>query len=156
MRLEDRFTISTPPDVAFERLLDLRSVGRCVPGGEVDEPDADGLHRGRVTVKLGPMRFAYEGTLRVVEADPIARIAIIEGAAATSGRGESARVRAVMEVLPSDAGALVRIETELEIRGRAAQMGSGIIGAVSKQMVKQTASCLEAQLGRSAEAGDAP
>ena len=41
MRLTDEFTISTPPDRAFAMLLDLERVAPCVPGGEIDPPDAE-------------------------------------------------------------------------------------------------------------------
>ena len=150
MRLDDRFTITAAPDEAFERLLDLRNVAPCVPGGEVEEPDANGVHPGRVTVRLGPLRFAYEGTLRIAERDPESRRAVIEGSGIAGGGRESARVRSVMQVTAEGDGSLVTIETELDIRGRAAQMGAGIIGAVSQQMVKQTAKCLEARLGQGA------
>lgn len=146
MHLSDQFTISTPPDQTFERLLDLRTVATCVPGGEVEPPDDDGVHAGRVVVRLGPMRFTYEGTLRIAESDPATRTAVIEGSGNTSGGGDAARVRSVMQVADHDAGSLVTVETELEIRGRAAQMGAGLLGTVSKQMVKQTAKCLEAKL----------
>ena len=152
MRLSDQFTISTPPDETFERLLDLRNVAGCVPGGEVDPPDEDGVYSGRVSVRLGPMKFAYEGTLRITERDATERTAVIEGSGNTSGGGDTARVRSVMTVAGHGSGSLVSMETELEIRGRAAQMGAGILGAVSKQMVKQTAKCLESKLG-TAESG---
>jgi carbon monoxide dehydrogenase subunit G len=56
-------------------------------------------------------------------------------------------VTSTMEVVPEGAGSRVRMTTELDIRGRAAQMGAGILGAVSKHMVKQAATCLEARLG---------
>ena len=36
--------------------------------------------------------------------------------------------------------------TDLEIKGRAAQMGAGIIKSVSGRMVKQAAECLAAKL----------
>jgi len=52
-----------------------------------------------------------------------------------------------MEVLAEGEGSRVRMSTELEIRGRAAQMGAGIIGGVSKRMVKQAAECLAVRLG---------
>lgn len=150
MRLEDEFTISTPPDEAFERLLDLRLVAPCVPGAEIDDPDAEGVYPGRVAVRLGPMKFTYAGTLRIAEQEPGTRTAVIEGSGNASGGGESARVRSVMQVLPEGDGSMVKIATELDIRGRAAQMGAGIIGAVSKQMVRQTAKCLESKLGQEA------
>ena len=51
-----------------------------------------------------------------------------------------------MEVEPDGDGSRVRMTTDLDIRGRAAQMGAGIIGSVSRHMVKQAASCLEKRL----------
>jgi carbon monoxide dehydrogenase subunit G len=38
------------------------------------------------------------------------------------------------------------METDLEIRGRAAQLGAGIISGVSKRMVKQATECLAIRL----------
>jgi carbon monoxide dehydrogenase subunit G len=146
MRFVDEFTISLPPDRAYERLLVLEEVAPCVPGGEIDAPDADGAYPGRVTVKLGPMRFTYAGTLRIVERDAAARRAVIEGAGQASGGTERAKVTSLMEVLPEGAGSRIRMTTDLDIRGRAAQMGAGIIGAMSRQMIKQAAGCLEARL----------
>jgi uncharacterized protein len=155
MRFTDEFTISLAPDRAYERLLDLQQVAPCVPGGEIDPPDADGAYPGRVTVKLGPMRFTYAGTLRISESDPDARRAVIEGAGQASGGSERAKVTSVMEVVPEGDGSRVRMTTDLDIRGRAAQMGAGIIGAVSRHMVKQAATCLEARLGAAEESGPA-
>ena len=152
MELTDEFTVPVAPDVAFERLLDLEQVAGCVPGGEVEPPDADGVYAGRVTVKLGPMRFSYDGTLRVVERDDATRTAVIEGAGKASGGAESARVRSVMEVVADGDGSRVRMRTELQMKGRAAQMGAGIIGGVSKRMVRQAAECLASTLTAAGEA----
>jgi hypothetical protein len=146
MHLSDEFTLDLAPQRTFELLLDLQNVAHCVPGGQIDPPDAEGVYPGRVVVKLGPMKFSYEGTLRVVERDKAARRAVIEGAGKASGGAERASVRSVMEVLPEGDGSRVRMETELDIRGRAAQMGAGIIGGVSRRMVKQAADCLATRL----------
>ena len=84
MQLTDEFTIPVSPDRTYEALLDLQHVSDCVPGGEIDAPDDQGSHPGRVTVKLGPMRFSYEGTVRISERDSVARTAVIEGAGKAS------------------------------------------------------------------------
>lgn len=146
MHLNDEFTVPVAPDRTFELLLDLQNVAQCVPGGEIDAPDPDGVYTGRVTVKLGPMRFSYEGTLRIAERDDAARSAIIEGAGKASGGSERASVRSRVDVQAEGAGSRVRMDTELEIRGRAAQMGAGIIAGVSRRMVKQAAECLAGRL----------
>ncbi len=147
MQLADEFTIpGVPPERAYELLLDLQHVAACVPGGEIEAPDDEGNYPGRVTVRLGPMKFSYEGTVRIAERDPGSRTAVIEGAGRASGGSERARVRSVMEVVPEGDGSRVRMTTDLEIKGRAAQMGAGIIKGVSGRMVKQAAECLAAQL----------
>ena len=146
MLIEEVFTIPVPPDRTFEALLDLERVAGCVPGGEVEPPDPEGVYPGRVTVKLGPMKFTYEGTLRISERDPDARSAVIDGAGKASGGSERARVRSVMTVLPEGEGSSVHIHTELDIKGRAARMGAGIIKSVSGRMVKQAADCLAEKL----------
>ena len=147
MQLSDEFTI---PEVAPERvyalLLDLQHVAACVPGGAIEAPDDEGVYPGRVTVKLGPMKVSYEGTLRITERDPAALTAVIEGAGKASGGSERARVRSFVEVIPEGEGSHVRMTTDLEIKGRAAQMGAGIIKGVSGRMVKQAAECLAVQL----------
>jgi uncharacterized protein len=146
MHLSDEFTIDLRPERAFELLLDLENVAACVPGGEIDAPDAEGVYPGRVVVKLGPMKFSYEGSVRIVERDAAARRAVIQGAGKASGGSERASVRSVMEVLPEGTGSRVRMSTELDIKGRAAQMGAGIITSVSRRMVKQTTDCLAERL----------
>ncbi len=151
MQLTDEFTVPVTPDRAYELLLDLQNVAPCVPGGEIGDPDAEGVYPGRVTVKLGPMKFSYEGTLQISERHPETRTAVIEGAGKASGGSERARVRSVMEVTPEGEGSRVRMSTELDIKGRAAQMGAGIISSVSGRMVKQAAACLGKRLAAADE-----
>ena len=146
MQLNDEFTIPVEPDRAFALLLDLQNVAHCVPGGEIESPDADGVHAGKVTVRLGPMKFSYAGTVKIADQDAATRTAVIEGAGNASGGAERVTVRSVMEVVPDGTGSRVKMSTDLEIRGRAAQMGAGIIGSVSKRMVKQAADCLARSL----------
>jgi carbon monoxide dehydrogenase subunit G len=145
MRLLDEFTIPVPPDRAYELLLDLERVAPCVPGGQIGPPDAEGRYPGRVSVKLGPMRFVYSGSVRIAETDTQARRAVIEGEGRASG-AETARVRSVMEVLPEGDGSRVRMTTDLDIRGRAARMGQGVIADVSRRLVGQAAACLAVRL----------
>lgn len=154
MRLSDEFTISTPPDVAFSSLLDMELVAPCVPGAELGAVLEDGSYPGSVSVKLGPMKFVYRGQLRIAEQDPVARTAVIEGEGRATTGADTAKVRALMEVLPEGAGSRVRMTTDLDIKGRAAQMGAGIIGDVSGKLVRQAAACIEARL--SAPAGADP
>jgi carbon monoxide dehydrogenase subunit G len=146
MRLEDEFMIATPPDRAYELLLDLRRVAPCMPGAEIGEPDDEGDYPGRVTIKLGPMKFTYEGRVRISERDPTARTAVIQGEGRASGGADTARVSTTMQVLPDGDGSRVLMTTVLEIKGRAAQMGQGVIADVGRRLVKDAATCIEGRL----------
>jgi carbon monoxide dehydrogenase subunit G len=154
MRLTDEFSVSAAPDRAFAMLLDLERVGPCVPGGEIDGPDADGVYPGRVSVKLGPMKFVYAGRVRIAEQDYSTRTAVIEGEGRASGGADSAKVRSVIEVVAEGAGSRVRITTDLDIKGRAAQMGQGVISDVSRRLVSQAATCIGARLAAPEDADD--
>ena len=146
MQLTEEFIISTAPDRAYAMLLDLARVAPCVPGAEIDAPDVDGVYPGRVSVKLGPMKFVYSGRVRIAQQDKGARTAVIEGEGRTTGGSDSARVRSLMEVAAEGEGSRVRITTDLDIKGRAAQMGQGVITDVSRRLVSQAAACIEARL----------
>jgi len=146
MRLMDEFSIGTPPDRAYELLLDLRRVAPCVPGAEIGEPDEAGFHPGRVSVKVGPMKFIYDGRVRIAERDPATRTAVIVGEGRASGGADTAKVTTTMQVIPDDTGSRVRMTTDLEIKGRAAQMGQGVIADVGRRLVKEAAACIEARL----------
>ncbi len=158
MRLTDEFAISTAPDAAYAMLLDLERIAPCVPGGEIDPPDGAGFHPGRVSVKLGPMKFVYAGRVRIADRDDTLRTAVIEGEGRASGGADSAKVRTTMEVVAEGDGSRVRITTDLEIRGRAAQMGQGVIADVSRRLVSQAAACIETRLaaGDGADAQSLP
>jgi uncharacterized protein len=146
MRLTDEFFVSTPPDRAFSMLLDLERIAPCVPGAAIEPPGLDGAYVGHVSVKLGPMKFVYSGRVRIAESDPASRTAVIAGEGKATGGADTARIRSVMEVVAEGAGSRVRITTDLDIKGRAAQMGQGVIVDVSRRLVSQAAACIEARL----------
>ena len=147
MQLVDEFFVSVTPELAYAMLLDIEHVAPCVPGAELDPADADGFNPGRVSVKLGPMKFVYAGRVRIAEQDAASRTAVIEGEGQAAGGRDTARVRSLMEVLAEGEGSRVRITTDLDIRGRAAQMGQGVITDVSRRLISQAAACIEARLG---------
>jgi carbon monoxide dehydrogenase subunit G len=154
MQLVDEFFVSVAPDRAYTLLLDIERVAPCGPGAELDPADPEGFNPGRVSVKVGPMKFVYTGRVRIAEQDGARRTAVIEGEGQATGGQDTARVRSLMEVMPEGEGSRVRITTDLEIKGRVAQMGQGVITDVSRRLVSQAAVCIEARLGSSGDATD--
>lgn len=145
MELRNEFSLPADPDQAYRFLLDLERVAPCIPGGELGSESPDGSYPATITVKLGPMKLRYEGTLRIAERDDDARRAVL-AAEAREARGQgSAKARMTMSASGDSDGGVskVHVVTDVELSGRAAQMGRGLIDDVARRLVAEMASCLE-------------
>ena len=156
MRIETGFDISRDPADTYALLLDLERVMPCFPGAELLARRPDGARDLRVTVRLGPMRLSYEGDVRIAERDDPARRAVLAGNARETRGGGSANARIAMRVEESERGARVVAEADVDLTGRAAQMGRGIVEDVATRLVGEMAACLEAGLAGDVPAGDGP
>lgn len=145
MQLEHSFVVPADPDTTWALLTDLRAVGGCFPGATVTEADEE-TFAGDVKVKLGPIAVTYQGTGRFVERDDAAHRAVIDG----TGKGlrglGNAGAQVTMQLAPDDAGTRVDVVTELNITGKPAQFGRGVMQTVSDKLLGQFVSCVESKL----------
>ena len=143
MQITNEFSIALSPDQAYALLLDLEQVTPCMPGAELGEAREDGSYAVKVTVKLGPMRFVYEGSVHIAERDAAVRRTVLVGQAReTRGQG-SAKATIAMTVSGDGAASKVTAVADVELTGRAAQMGRGVVEDVAKKMIADMAACLE-------------
>jgi uncharacterized protein len=149
MEIAADFPIPLPPDEAYRLLLDLDVVVPCMPGATLGDATDDGGRRVAVAVKLGPMKMNYEGTVRVVEGDPAARRAVLEGQAReTRGQG-NARATITMTVTATEEGSRAEAIADIALSGRAATMGRGVVQDVSRRLIADMAASLEDRLSTS-------
>jgi carbon monoxide dehydrogenase subunit G len=142
VQITNDFAIELPPDRTYALLLDLAEVTPCMPGAELGGEREDGSRAVTVTVKLGPMRFVYDGTVRISEQDDAARRAVLVGTAReTRGQG-TAQATITMTVAGEDGGSRVTAVADVELTGRAAQMGRGVVEDVARKMIADMAACL--------------
>src|SRR2546426_11175879 len=146
MEISTTFTILLPADEAYRFLLDLQQVAPCVPGGELGPAAADGTYPANVTVRLGPMRLVYSGSLWISEQDDSGRRAVLRAKARETGAQGSLEASMTMQVTPNGEGSRVDVLTELALAGRAAKMGRGLVDEVARRLVSDMASCLEQRL----------
>lgn len=142
MELNHDFSVSVPIEHAWSVLTDLERIAPCMPGAQLLEVDGD-EYRGVVKVKVGPITAQYKGTARIVELDSDAHKAVLraEGREARGQGNAAATVTAMLDETPS--GTDVHIATELEISGKVAQFGRGVLGEVSEKLLGQFVRQLE-------------
>ena len=156
--MDHSFTVPVPPDRAWDVLLDVKGIAPCMPGATVEEFDGE-VVTGRIKVKVGPVSLTYRGTAKFIERDPAARVVVVEASGKeTRGAGTaSATIRSALEPESSGEATKVTIHTTMNVTGRPAQFGRGVIVEVGGKLVEKFAENL-AQLisgGGAAAAEDA-
>jgi len=143
MELDNSFTVPVPPDQAWDVLLDVQRIAPCMPGATVDEVEGDVVN-GRIKVKVGPVSLTYRGTAKFTERDPDARRVVMEASGKeTRGAGTAAAtVRASLAPDASGDGTQVTMHTTMNVTGRPAQFGRGVMVEIGGKLVDQFAANL--------------
>ena len=146
VRLENSFEVPAPPERAWALLMDVPRVIPCMPGAELTEAVDQSSWKAKMTVKLGPMSFAFATDIKREEADEAARRATLSARAREMrGRG-GGQATIVSALAPGDAGTRVQITTDLTLSGAVAQYGRGMVPDVAGQLTSRFADCLKAEL----------
>ena len=156
MLIENEFDVAAQPAQVYELMLDPERVATCMPGAEVTGKNDDGSYNAQATVKLGPVKMTYKGTVSIVESDPAARTAsMLAKGSETRGQG-TAQATLHMAVAEHEGGSHVTVAADMLITGRVAQMGRGVMQDVARRMIGQMAQNMEALLagGEQPAAGD--
>ena len=145
MQLDNTFKVPVPVDEAWRVMLDYPRLARCMPGATVDEVQGDDV-LGRVKVKLGPVSVTYQGKVTFTEKD-VASHHVTLSAAGREVRGSGTASALVTAVMTDAGGATeVSVSTDLNITGRPAQFGRGIVAEVSERLIGQFAENLAREL----------
>jgi len=140
MEMDHSFTVPVPPERAWDVLLDVERIAPCMPGASVDEFDGE-VVTGRIKVKVGPVSLTYRGTAKFTERDPDARVILLEASGKeTRGAGTaSATVRATLEPESGGEATKASMHTTMNVTGRPAQFGRGVMVEVGGKLVEQFA-----------------
>lgn len=140
--LENEFVVTAPMERTWGVLLDLEQVAACLPGATIEPQEKEGVFRGSMRVKLGPMGMNYRGVARLEEVDEAGRVTVfsVQGNELHGQGTASAKVRS--SLVEHDGGTRVRVETELSVTGRPAQLGRGIMQDVAASLFGDFAHCL--------------
>jgi carbon monoxide dehydrogenase subunit G len=146
LKLTNEFTVAVPLERVWETLLDIERVAGFLPGAKIEPSSAEGVYRGTMRIKVGPMVVNYEGTAQLVNTDDTEHTADIAVQAIDSkGQGTaSATIR--NRLVPTSDGTRVIAETDLSITGRQAQFGRSIMQDVAGRMLDDFAKRFETYL----------
>ncbi len=146
-RIEERFLVKADADAVFSYLVDPRQVVTCLPGAELTEAIDPRTFRGTMKVKVGPVTVAYQGRVLLTELDPAARrVRLVgEGKEGTGAGSAKMTMESVTRPLPGG-DTEISVHADVEVAGRAVQLGRGMMEQVSAQLLRQFAASLRRAL----------
>jgi uncharacterized protein len=145
LEITNTFSVPLPVDTVWPALLDVQRIAPCLPGASVERIVGDDVH-GSVRVKLGPISMRYRGVMTFTERDEAARRAVMSARAQEARGGGSVNAIITAGLVDNDGSTDVTVVTELDITGKPAQFGRGVIAGVSNQIMGQFANNLSRAL----------
>lgn len=145
MELRHSFTVPLAVEDTWTHFEDIAALAECFPGAVVTGVEGDSFS-GTVKVKLGPIALQYAGSGTFVEKDDAAHRFVVE-AKGKDKRGNGTAGATVTLVMSGDAASTdVQVDTDLNVTGKPAQFGRGVMQDVSDKLLGQFVSCLEQRL----------
>jgi carbon monoxide dehydrogenase subunit G len=156
MEFENTFVVEAPVEEVWDLLLDVERIAPCMPGAQVLEQVGDDAYKVAVKVRLGPMTMNYNGDVEIVDRDASAHQATMR-AKAREARGQgTAQATIRMALREQDGGTEASILTEMNMSGKAAAMGQGIIKDVAAALTETFAQNLAGMVKDGGRAAAAP
>ena len=147
MEFRNEFDVQAPIDEVYTAMLDLERVTPAMPGAELLEKTDDDHYKVAIKVKVGPISMQYRGDVEIVDKDPATHSAQLK-VQAREARGQGT-ANADVDMRLDEQGAATHgaIAAQVQLAGRAAAMGRGVIQDVSAKLVDQFAANLGSMLG---------
>ena len=155
MDLSHRFSVATPVEETWAHFQDIAALAECFPGAQLTSADEQSF-AGTVKVKLGPIALVYTGSGTFVDKDDAGHSFKVDAKGKDKrGNGTAGAQVALSMEAGASGGTDVQVLTDLNITGKPAQFGRGVMQDVSDKLLGQFVSCLEQRLATTPAAGEA-
>lgn len=146
IKLHERFEVAAPVATVWAFVMDARTVASCLPGAELEGAEDENTYLGNIKVRVGAITTSYKGRVRFTNVDEAAHAVEMSAEGRETGGGTA---QGIMASKVRDLGGgrtEVTVQATLEITGRIAQMGRGMIEGVSNQLFQQFVACATATI----------
>lgn len=148
MKISGSYTLSVPPERAYQLLQDSAILAQAIPGCESLEEIAPDEYRMKMKVLLAALSGQFEGKVRITDQSPPASFRlIVEG----SGRVGFVKGDGLLTLLPASSNppvsTVVSYEGDAQVGGTLAAVGQRLLDGTSKMMIKKFFDKLTTLLG---------
>jgi carbon monoxide dehydrogenase subunit G len=148
MIINSGFEVAQPADRVWKFFDDIPQVASCLPGAELTEDLGDGTYKGRVSIRMGPVRLRFAGNADIASRDDAARKIVVRASGADErGRGQAA-MTVTAALSAKGRGTRVDVIQDLQLSGAAAQYGRGMVADFSAIMMRDFAATMADRITR--------
>ncbi len=148
MLITNDFEVAQPVEKVWTFFSDIPQVAACLPGAELTSDLGGEKYKGRVAVRMGPVRLQFGGTAEIAERDEVAKRLVVNAAGAEEkGRGQASMV-VTATLVRSGRGTKVNVAQDLQLSGAAAQYGRGMISDVTSVLMHDFAVTMQDRIER--------
>ncbi len=159
MEFDNSFTVNAPLQRVWDFLLNVQEVAPCMPGAELTEVVSDTEYKGTVKIKLGAVQMSYKGTATISQIDEATHtVVLVASGRETRGTGNASSTTTSRLEEEGPNRTVVHLTSQVDVSGRVAQFGRGIMQDVASRLIGEFARNLEAKMmsqehSRAAEPG---
>ncbi|MGH3194698.1 MAG: SRPBCC family protein [Streptosporangiaceae bacterium] len=151
MLIKNEFEVAEPVEKVWLFFENIPQVAACLPGTELTEDLGEEKYKGKVAVRMGPVRLQFAGTADITERDEAAKRVVVHASGADEkGRGQASMVvtATLARAGPQNRGTKVGVTQDLQLSGAAAQYGRGMIGDVTAVLMRDFSANMQDRIER--------
>jgi len=156
MLIKNEFEVAEPVEKVWQFFDNIPQVAACLPGAELTEDLGGDKYKGKVAVRMGPVRLQFAGTADITERDEAAKRVVVHASGADEkGRGQASMVVTATLARTGRGTTSVGVTQDLQLSGAAAQYGRGMITDVSAVLMRDFAANMQGRIER-IDLGESP
>jgi uncharacterized protein len=142
------FEVAEPVEKVWQFFENIPQVASCLPGAELTEDLGGEKYKGRVAIRMGPVRLQFAGTAEITERDEAAKRVVVHAAGAEEkGRGQASMI-ITAQLARAGRGTRVDVSQDLQLSGAAAQYGRGMISDVTSVLMRDFSVNMQDRINR--------
>jgi carbon monoxide dehydrogenase subunit G len=144
MKLSATYTFKAPGEKVFAALVDPAILQKCIDGCEKMEKTGEDSYDAHLKIGVAGIKGNYVGKIRIEEKKPPESFTLqVQGKGGPGWMKGTAR----LQISPKGEGSEIQCESEGQVGGLIAQVGSRLVEAVAKKMQDEFFGKLSKQLG---------
>jgi carbon monoxide dehydrogenase subunit G len=148
MLIRNDFEVAEPVEKVWQFFQNIPQVAACLPGAELTEDLGGEKYKGRVAVRMGPVKLQFAGTADITERDEAANRVVVHASGADErGRGQASMV-VTATLARAGRGTRVDVTQDLQLSGAAAQYGRGMISDVTSVLMRDFSANMQTRISR--------